>query len=246
MKGMILAAGYGERLRPETDKKPKPLFAIGQTCMIRNAIGYLLRHGITEMAVNLHHLGHMIKEEISKNPPAGATIHFVNEAVIMGTAGGIKGAEPYIGDSDFVVINSDILVDLDLSRAIDFHREKKALAMLVVRQNTEPQRTGVLEVADDGRLVRFLNARSPQYPPGKHYPPMMFTGIHIFAKEFFGCIPAGKPVNISTEVYPKLVESGAAVFALPHAGYWADIGTPATYRAACEDINKGIFTPYGV
>lgn len=246
MKGMILAAGYGERLRPETDKRPKPLFPIGDTTMIRNAVGYLYRHGIMEMAVNLHHLGHMIKEELSTNIPSGVRIHFVDEKAIMGTAGGIKGAEPYIGDSDFAVINSDILADFDLRQAIRFHYEKKALATLVVRDNPDPARTGALEAAEDGRLVRFLDTYSPHYRRDTSYPLMMFTGIHIFSKEFFKCIPEGKPVNISTEVYPRLLESGAAVFALRHEGYWADIGTPATYRAACEDVEREIFKPYGV
>ncbi|MBI5178254.1 MAG: NDP-sugar synthase [Nitrospinae bacterium] len=244
MKGMILAAGYGERLRPETDTRPKPLFPIGQTNMIRNAIGYLARHGITEIAINLHHLGHMIKEELSNHLPPSLKIHFIEEKVIMGTGGGIKGAEPYLNGSDFVVINSDVLVNLDLHAVIEFHREKNALATLVVRQNPAPEKIGVLEAAGDGKLIRFLTARAPGH--SSQHAPLMFTGIHLFRHDFFQCIPGGRPVNISTEVYAPLVSAGAELYTYRYDGYWADIGTPETYRAASEDVQQGRFTPYGI
>jgi len=239
-----LAAGYGERLRPETDATPKPLFKIGGTNMIRNAVGYLLRHGITEIAINLHHLGRLIKDDLAKNPPKGANLFFVEEEKLMGTGGGIKGAEPFIGGSDFVVINSDVLTDLDLGEAIKFHRSKNALATLVTRKNPEPEKIGSLAEGEGGRLVRFLDAKSPAYKGENEKERLMFTGIHVLSKSFWGRIPANRPVDISREVYAPLVTAGEPIYVFNHYGYWADIGTPDTYRSACEDVKNGKFKPY--
>ena len=92
MKGMILAAGYGMRLRPETDSRPKPLFPIGKTNMLKNAIGYLLAHGIDEIAVNLYHLADMMKNEMETDNGKKVTKHAIEEKQMISTSGGIKGA----------------------------------------------------------------------------------------------------------------------------------------------------------
>ncbi len=248
---MILAAGLGERLRPETLKKPKPLFAIGSTNMLRNAIGYLAKNGIREIAVNAHHLAQMIKDEIDSiekdDVVFHVAFHFIEEKEIMGTAGGIKGAERFIAGSEFVVLNSDVLLDLDLKEAVEFHRSKNALATLVVRDNPEPEKFGTLEVDSDGRLVRFLAHFSPDFPRKKSERLIkMFTGLQIFSPDIFTHIPSGRPVDISTEVYPKLVESGAPVFTFEYGGYWADIGSHEAYKAAQRDVEEKRFRVYEI
>lgn len=247
MNGMILAAGLGERLRPMTNMTPKPLFTIGGTTMIRNAIGHLYAHGIRRIAINLHHLGGMIKDDLKTGMPRDLTLWFSEEPVLLGTAGGIKGCEPFLKDDEFVVINSDILVNCDLHAAIHVHHQKNALATLVVRPNPGSEKVGILENAPDGRLMRYLAARHPEYaklaaPPA----PMMFTGIHILSPSIFGYIPGGRPVNISVEVYPPLLAAGAQLHTFEYNGYWADIGTPASYQAAQADLNNKLFTPYGI
>ena len=201
MNGMILAAGLGERLRPMTNTTPKPLFDIGGTTMIRNAIGNMYAHGIRRIAVNLHHLGGMIKDDLKTGMPRDLTLWFSEEPVLLGTAGGIKGCEPFLKDGEFVVINSDILVNCGLDAVIRAHHDKQALATLVLRPNPAPEKIGILEQAPDGRLMRYLGARHPDCaslaaPPA----PMMFTGIHVLSPAIFGYIPGGRPVNISEEV----------------------------------------------
>lgn len=247
MKGMILAAGYGTRLRPETDSTPKPLFKIGRTTMLKNAIGYLLRHGITEIAVNLYHLSRQVKKELESIDKQKVTLHIIEESEMMGTGGGIKGAEPFLGGSEFVVVNSDVLMNLDLAAAISRHREKNALATLVLRENPDPAKIGTLRVDKDGRIVRFLGSSSPGYDPNSVDESIkMFTGLHIFSPEIFRRIPAGRPVDISGEVYPELVVSGAALFGCDHYGYWSDIGTPASYKEAQMDVAFNKFRPYTI
>lgn len=247
MKGMVLAAGLGERLRPLTEKTPKPLLEIGGTTMIRNAIAFLRTHGIRDIAVNIHHLGHLVRRHLESDIPEDISLHFSEEPVLLGTAGGIKAAEPFLKDSPFVVVNADVLSDFDLPLALAAHRRHNALATLVLRDNPDPQTIGALEMSADQRLTRFLGSFAPGYRPAADGGGlMMFTGIHVFSPGIFGYIPAGRPVNISTEIYPLLLESGAALGAVRHGGYWADIGTHETYRNAKDDVARGLFTPYGM
>ena len=245
MKGMILAAGYGTRLRPETDSRPKPLFPIGKTTMLKNAIGYLLHHGIDEIAVNLYHLSHMIKKELAAVNSQKVTLHVVEETEMMGTAGGIRGAQRFLEGSLFAVVNSDVLTDLDLRAALRYHRDKKAIATLVLRENPDPAKIGTLKVDESGRVVRFLNSTPKNYDPKTVTDSTrMFTGVHILSPEIFSHIPAGRPVDISGEVYPGLIESGEPVYGYGYQGYWADIGTPSAYKEAQMDVVFNKFKPY--
>ncbi len=247
MKGMILAAGYGIRLRPETDRLPKPLFSIGTTNMIRNSIGYLTHYGIKDIAINIHHLRHLILKELSWGVRDKVTLHIVEEEEIMGTAGGIKGAESFLAGSTFAVINSDILHDINLDEMLKIHESNSAVATLALRDNPNPGKIGTLAADTNGRLARFLDTTMPGYKAGNVEPKQkMFTGVAIFSAEIFDYIPAGRRVDISTEVYPKLVETGKPIYTYNHTGYWADIGTPKTYSDVRMDVALSRFKTYSI
>jgi len=244
---MILAAGYGKRLRPQTDTLPKPLFTIGMTNMLRNNIGYLLSFGIKDIAVNCFHLKSLIKKELSWGLREKVNLHIIEEMEIMGTAGGIKGAENFIGDSNFFVLNSDVLIDADLNEVKKIHESKKALATMVVRDNPSPEKIGTLAVDKQNRLVRFLDTISPHYDASELNPPIkMFTGLVLYSPEIFSHIPKGQPANISTEVYPKLVEDGRPIHTYNHTGYWVDIGTPETFADARMDVALAKYKTYSI
>jgi len=247
MKGFILAAGYGTRLRPETDRVPKPLFPIGTSNMIKNAIGYLHANHIDDIAINMHHLSHLIKKELSWNAKDSVNLHLIEEEEIRGTAGGIKGAEEFLGDSTFVVMNCDILIDLDIQQAAELHKSNNALATLVLRDNPTPSQIGTLVADKNGRLVRFLDSTSPSYKVEEMVPDLkMFTGVAIYSPEIFKHIPSGRAVDISTEIYPKLMEADAPIFTYNHTGYWADIGTPTSYTEARMDVALGRFKTHNI
>ncbi|MDH5542528.1 MAG: nucleotidyltransferase family protein [Nitrospinota bacterium] len=244
---MILAAGRGNRLRPETDTLPKPLFKIGNTNMIRNALGYLLASGITDIAVNLHHLGKLIEKELSWNVRDRINLHLVHEEIMMGTAGGIKGAEDFLSGSTFAVINSDILTDINLEEAIAIHRSNNALATLVVRDNPQPSSISTLSAHTDGRLARFIDTKAPCYNLENLDPVLkMFTGVAVYSPEIFKHIPGGRPCDISTEVFPKLIEADLPVYTYNHKGYWADIGTHQSFTAARMDVALGKFKTFPI
>jgi mannose-1-phosphate guanylyltransferase/phosphomannomutase len=247
MKGFILAAGFGTRLKPESDRIPKPLFPIGTSNMIKNAIGYLHANRIEDITVNMHHLADMIKKELSWNVRDSVNLHLIEEEELRGTAGGIKGAEEFLGDSTFVTMNCDILIDLDIRLAVEVHESNNAIATLVVRDNPIPAQIGTLMADKNGRLVRFLDSTSPSYKIEELQPALkMFTGVAIYSPEIFNHIPPGRQVDISTEIFPKLMEADAPLYTYNHTGYWADIGTPTSYSEARMDVALGRFKTHNI
>ena len=118
MKAMILAAGRGERMRPVTDRIPKPLLPVAGKPLIVWLLERLVRTGITELVVNVSHLGAMIEEALGDGTALNARIAYSREAEALETAGGIAAALPLLGEAPFAVVNGDIHTDFDFARLI--------------------------------------------------------------------------------------------------------------------------------
>jgi NDP-sugar pyrophosphorylase family protein len=231
MKAMILAAGLGTRLRPLTDKIPKALIPVVNTPVILRTVDYLSRHGIHQIIVNAHHLSRQLIEFLNTNEPADMNIEVRTESRILGTGGGIKNVEDFFDNECFVVINSDIVLDIDLSRALKQHREQRPLATLIVHDR-EPYNQ--LWIEKDGTITDIGTVSTP----GRK----AFTGIHILEPEIFSHIPAGGFFDI-IDCYRHLIVSGKVIKAHGSSGhYWRDIGTIRTYMVANREVSEQPFT----
>ena len=248
---MILAAGYGERMRPLTNSMPKPLLPINNKPILHYTLQLLKKNGIFEIVINLHHLPDMIMNVFGDGSSLGMKIHYSYEKEILGTAGGIKAAEGFLNDGTFLVINSDIIADIDIKKVLKFHKKKKTFATMVLRHDTDADRYGAIEVDSDWRIRRFLG-NPPYVPPlnkggrGGGLPPLkklMFTGIHIFEPEIFDEIPSGRYCGITEETYPKLMNDNIPIYGYEFNGYWIDMGTPERYEKAKREVIK-IFNTY--
>ena len=155
MKAMILAAGFGTRLRPLTDVTPKPLLPVAGTPMIVWNLLLLKRHGIQDVVINLHHLGAMIEQALGGGARFGMRITYSHEPVILGTGGGIKQAENSFGGEPVLVLNGDTLFELNLTSLLAFHQERDAAATLVLRHDPEAARWGLVEVTDQAQVMRI-------------------------------------------------------------------------------------------
>ena len=155
MKAMILAAGFGTRLRPLTDVTPKPLLPVAGTPMIVWNLLLLKRHGILDVVINLHHLGAMIEQALGGGARFGMRITYSHEPVILGTGGGIKQAESSFGGEPVLVLNGDTLFELNLTSLLAFHQERDAAATLVLRHDPEAARWGLVEVTDQAQVMRI-------------------------------------------------------------------------------------------
>ena len=247
MKAMILAAGLGTRLRPLTDITPKPLLPVAGTPMIVWNVLLLKRHGIQEVVINLHHLGAMIPQALGDGSAFGMHIRYSHEPVILGTGGGIKQAEPYFHGEPVLILNGDTLFELDLGALMAFHRERQAAATLVLRQDPEAARWGLVEVTDRGDVVRITGRgrEGSASTTGR-----MFAGIHILHPRLLRDVPVGKESSI-IDAYVRGIQEGERILGYDFSGYWSDVGTPERYAQAERDAAAGLLslaarTPDGV
>ena len=233
---MILAAGFGTRLKPLTNDLPKPLFPVLNRPILEHTLHFLRSHNIREIAINLHHKPENIISYFGDGKKFEMDLHYSREEKILGTAGGIKKLQDFFKDDSFWVINSDILTDVDLNDALEFHKEKKSKLTLVVRQvfNTEKYRP--IKLDDDGRIVNFLGHSIMN---SKDVTQVMFTGIQIVEPDIFSRIPENKFYGTTEDVFPEMIKDGLPVYGYLHQGYWADIGTRETYIRAQADALDG-------
>lgn len=232
---MILAAGLGTRLRPLTNTIPKPLLPVAGTPLIVWNLLLLKRHGFHQVVINLHYLGPMIEQALGDGSKFGMRIIYSHEPVILGTGGGIKKAEPYFSGEPVLILNADTLVELDLGALWDFHRLRGAAATLVLREDPDAERWGLVEVGAQDRIVRITGrgARETTVIAQR-----MFAGIHILHPRLLQQVPKGMASSI-IDPYVAAIERGEPVLGYDFHGYWSDIGTAERYTQAEQDARTG-------
>ncbi|MGE0684406.1 MAG: NDP-sugar synthase, partial [Candidatus Binatia bacterium] len=155
MRAMILAAGLGTRLKPLTNTVPKALVPVAGRPLIEYSLLFLRSQGITEVVINLHHLGGKIREALGDGSLYGMRIFYSPEDPILETGGGIKNAQSLLDGETFMVVNCDTILDLNLQEALKFHHQKQAVATLVLRSDPDVDHYGVIQTNDQGRIRRI-------------------------------------------------------------------------------------------
>jgi len=235
-RAMLLAAGRGERLRPLTDRVPKPLVPVGGRPMIFYVLDLLAAAGIREVRVNTHHLGARVPEAVGSGEAWGLSLCYHPEPAILGTGGGLAAtcrACPALAQGDFVMINADVLTDVDLAAVIAAHRARSALATLVLRDDPEAARFGLIGHDGDGRIRRFL-----EVDLGGAVHDRMFTGVQVLSPGILAYL-RGDGAYPVTDAYKAALQAGEPLVAHVHGGYWADLGTPERLAAAEADLAAG-------
>ena len=220
---MILAAGRGERMRPLTDRTPKPLLPVGGHPLIVWHLERLARAGIREVVINHAHLGDQIEALLGDGEAWGVAIRYSEEpAGALETAGGIANALPLLGDDPFLVINGDIFCDWGVAGAPGALAAGD-LAHLVLVPNPPHHAKGDF-LFDNGRVG------------GDDPPTHTFSGIGIYRPELFAAIARGQRAALA----PLLLEAMAAgrVSGELHPGRWVDVGTPERLAALDREISS--------
>src|SRR5437870_5981980 len=164
MKAMVLAAGLGTRLRPLTATLPKPLLPVAGRPILEWNLLLLKRHGITEVIINLHHLGEQIVRALGDGARLGLRLAYSHEPTLQGTGGGIKQAAPFLKGGPFLVLNGDTLSDCDLTALIAAHRASRALATLAVRDDPNASSWGPVTLDAHARILQIKgNPRSEEH-----------------------------------------------------------------------------------
>lgn len=235
MKALILAGGFGTRLRPLTFTRPKHMLPIANRPHIDHVFDLLLRHGISDVVLLTSYLSEAFDEAIETAAKRGMNVETTFEEEPLGTAGAFKNAEEFVGGDAFVAFNGDILTDLDLSAVFDWHREREAEATIVLHAVDDPSAYGVVPTDGDGRVLGFVE----KPPPGEAPTNLINAGVYIFEPSVLDRIPAQQVWSAERQLFPQLVDDGARLFALGTDAYWMDIGTPGKYVQANLDALHG-------
>lgn len=237
MKAMILAAGFGTRLRPLTDLIPKPLLPVGGRPMIEYNLLLLKKYGITEIIINLHHCGDQITKTLGDGSRLGLSISYSTEnGEPLGTGGGIKKAESFFERTTFIVINGDILIDIDLGKLISFHHAKQGEATLVLRACDDFSNFGAIEIDENNQIQNILGRLTID---NKQTRKLMFTGLHVIETQVLESIPKNIPYYSIIDTYLDLLRSGKKLFAYITKDYWNDLGQLDRYNAVDHALRTG-------
>jgi mannose-1-phosphate guanylyltransferase len=238
---MILAAGLGTRLRPLTEELPKPLVPVLGRPLIEHTIRLLRSLGITQIAINLHHLPEAIPAALGDGTALGVELGYVLEpGRIRGTGGGIRGARHLLDDGEggtIVVVNGDVLLRPDLGAALELHRRLGAAATLVLREDPRAAAFGALEVDAGGRVRRLLGRPERIAPDVGPLRTAMFTGVHLLEPSILDRLP--EVGCIVRQVYRPMIEAGEVLGGYLDDGPWVELGTPADYLDVCLSLLDG-------
>ncbi|CAI2717749.1 NDP-sugar synthase [Nitrospina watsonii] len=237
MKAMILAAGFGTRLRPLTLTVPKPMVPVMNRPLLEHSLDLLREQRITDLTINLHHLPEKVIAHFREGGGFGVHINWSQEDAILGTAGGIKQAERFLDDAPFLVMNSDVVADIDFERVLAFHQEKGSVLTLVLKEGDSPEACDPIEIDDTGRIVHMPGVPSTSALGLPHR--FTFTGIQIMDPMIFDRIPGGVFSGTTSDVFPQMIADGLPVYGYIHEDYWIDIGQPASYRRIHRDLLDG-------
>ena len=207
MKAMILAAGEGTRLRPLTERMPKPMIAIAGRPILEHNIRLLARHGISELVINLHHCPGAVKDYFGDGHSWGVSITYSYEPVLLGTAGAVKKLESTF-DSTFLVVYGDNLTTCDIERLCAFHQEKGGVGTVALFYREDLANSGIAELDENDRITRFLEKPKPE----QAFSHWVNAGLLVLEPEVSRHIPAGQPSDFSQDVLPTLLKAGYPLY----------------------------------
>ncbi|KAI9134265.1 sugar phosphate nucleotidyltransferase [Acaryochloris sp. CCMEE 5410] len=248
MKAMILAAGKGTRVRPITFTIPKPMIPIMQKPVMEFLVDLLRQHSFDEIMVNVSHLADEIENYFRDGQGFGVDIAYSFEGRIedgmligdaVGSAGGMKRIQDFspFFDDTFIVLCGDALIDLDLTAAVEWHRQKGSMATIIMKtvDPNDVSSYGVVVTDEEGRIKSFQEKPTVDEALSN----TINTGIYIFEPEILDLIPSGEEFDIGGDLFPKLVSMNLPFYGVAMDFQWVDIGKVPDYWHAIRSVLKG-------
>ncbi|HET9161820.1 MAG TPA: NDP-sugar synthase [Solirubrobacterales bacterium] len=246
MKAMVLAAGLGTRLRPITYAVPKPMVPVLNRPVMEHTVRLLARHGFREAIANLHWFPETIEAHFGDGSAFGLELSYSLEQQLLGTAGGVRNAAGFLGDS-FLVVAGDALTDIDFGAMREFHESHDGLVTMATKRVAETDQFGVVIAAGDGRIQGFQEKPDP----AEALSDLANTCIYMFRAEIFDYFPAPGTSNDAgaddppefadwaKDVFPALLEADVPFYSHEIDAYWNDIGNLAELRQGNLDALQG-------
>ena len=245
MQAMILAAGFGSRLKPLTSRVPKALVGCAGIRLVDCALDLVMKAGIRRVVINTHHLGEELERRLNHWKPSNMELIWSHEEEIRGTGGGLQRARHHF-DETVLVINADILIDFDVAAMAYAHKASGALATMALHPADEGEDLGVVRTDFEDRVRDIVGGvtkleEGPGWDPKSTGAPQLysekgsphyFRGVHMLEPEFLARIPDDEFSCIIRETYIPEIHRGTHIHGHVIHGRWADAGTPERLLAA--------------
>jgi NDP-sugar pyrophosphorylase family protein len=239
LKALVLAAGEGTRLRPLTLDLPKAMVPVDGQPILAHMLAWLARHGIRDVAINLHHCLDVITDFFGDGSARGMRITCSYEDRLVGTAGAARRLAGFLGDGPFLVVYGDVLTDLDLDALLAFHRERAgadpgAAATLALYRVPNPTEVGLVGLDGSGRITRFQEKPRPE----EVFTDLANAGVLVVEPAVLDAIPDGEFADFGLDVLPGLLAADAPLYGWPIPGdtYLLDIGSLEKYAQAQREL----------
>jgi NDP-sugar pyrophosphorylase family protein len=225
LRALVLAAGCGERLRPLTDDRPKPMIEIGGKPILRHNLETLARAGVREAVINLHYRPECIREYFGAEC-AGVALSYSYEPELLGTAGAARNSGAFLRDGDFIVAYGDNLSTIDLGKLVELHRERDADLTLAVFHRDDVAASGIVGLDATDRVTRFLE-KPREDEIFSHW---VNAGYLVAKPSVLDAIPADRPSDFGRDILPQLLARHARVYGyrMTERLWWID--SPADYE----------------
>lgn len=227
MKGMILAAGEGRRLRPLTDHLPKPMLPVAGRPLLEHTITYLRDNGVTDLAINLYHLPDIVIDYFGNGSRWGVNLRYSVEEQLLGSAGGVKRLQSFF-DETFVVFYGDLLTWANLRPMIELHQQAGVVATMGLYQVPDPWNRGIVQLDEAKNIIRFVE----KPPRDQVFSNLANAGIYILEPQVLDRIPAEQVYDFGHNVFPDLLSEGVQVAGYVIEDLLIDIGLPEKYEEA--------------
>jgi len=246
MKAMVLAAGLGTRLRPITYALPKPMAPVLNRPVMEHTVRLLVKHGFGEAIANLHWFPETIEGHFGDGSDFGLELTYSFEQQLLGTAGGVRNAAGFLGDS-FLVVAGDALTDIDFGAMREFHESHDGLVTMATKRVADTDQFGVVIAGEDGRIQGFQEKPDP----AEALSDLANTCIYMFRAEVFDYFPAPGTSNDAgpddppefadwaKDVFPALLDADVPFYSHEIDAYWNDIGNLDELRDGNLDALHG-------
>jgi mannose-1-phosphate guanylyltransferase/phosphomannomutase len=231
MKAVMMAGGFGTRLRPLTCNIPKPMVPMANRPMMEHIVRLLKDNGFDDLIIMLYYQPEVIIGHFGDGSAFGVKIQYLRPQADLGTAGCVKFAENQLTEP-FLVISADLLTDFSLKSIVAAHRQKKAVATLCLTRVANPLPYGVVIVDETMAIQRFLE--KPSW--GEVFSDTINTGIYMLDPAVFQHIPANRNFDFSKDLFPRILQQRQPLYGYIAKGYWKDVGDLSEYRLAHYDL----------
>ena len=230
MKVFILAGGLGTRLKPLTDNQPKVMIKVGNKPILEHLVNLCVKHNFSDIIISLHHLPKPVTQYFDNGDKFNARISYSIESKPMGGAGAIKHAQSFLKGDPFIVLNGDVMTNINLTKMVQFHQQKKGLATFLVHQTDHPYDSDLVEFDENHLITKFFRPQK-----GDKFKPISKTGTHIFEPEVLEIIPKDINYSLEKQLIPDLLKQGKKLYAYYSNEYSKDMGTPQRLAQVKKD-----------